>query len=158
MTARVYDPRVIEVCHYELRGLHVRNLVNSCCHTADPSDPEGMRHISVPEGSLGTLTGEVVAFVYELYSKFIGESAGLSYDEYVRIILDPELLRQYMRDVPEYRVFKANSGYAPYWDSVKQLSGPALVAAHTSLTIAWDDLPPETLEGGHYIPWFELIS
>jgi len=117
-----------------------------------------MRHISVPEGSLGTWTGEVVAFVYELYGKFIGESAGLSYDEYVRIILDPELLRQYMRDVPEYRVFKANSGYAPYWDSVKQLSGPALVAAHTSLTIAWDDLPPETLEGGHYIPWFELIS
>ncbi|MBI2633474.1 MAG: hypothetical protein HYW78_03785 [Parcubacteria group bacterium] len=130
----------------KISGLRVRAIEATCCHVSDPSSPDGFRHIDIPAGAIGTLTGDIVVFF-----------EGADEEACKKFATDAKRVKKTLRSPDIFLKIKSKS----YWERTKELTGDALLASRVSLTVLWDkiyEFEPDTKNCGSYIPWLELVS
>jgi hypothetical protein len=116
-------------------------------HTAEPSGPEGFRHFQVPEGTLGTPTGEVIIYY-----------AGANEEACKTLAVDNTRLKKLLEH-PE--LFAPVRNASNYWEAAKKLKGDEGLAASLALNVVWDNIPKNQTENGKflsYLPWLKLAS
>lgn len=131
-----------------VQGWRVRNRFDCGCHVFDI--PDDYRSVTIPEGAMGTLTGDMAVFpegVDEEACNCFAQDA-----EQIKCALKRNIL-------PNYQ--EALLGGQNYWQQTKTLAGENLLASRVAFIVKWDGIyeqEPETIKCASYTPWLELME
>ena len=128
-------------------GWRVQAVETLYFHIPEPSNSERFHHVQVPEGTLGSPTGEISIFY-----------AGSDEGSCQALAMDSGRLKKLMEH-PE--LFASLRKTLNYWGSSRKLKGEELLASSISLDVAWDSVPKNESSKAKflsYIPWLKLVT
>jgi hypothetical protein len=137
----------VSLINKDIAGWRVQTNETLRFHTLEPSGPDGFRHFQVPEGTLGTPTGEVNIYY-----------AGSNEEACKALALDTARLKKLLEH-PE--LFAPVRNASNYWEAVKKLTGDEALAASISFNVVWDNIPKNQTGNGKflsYVPWLKLAG
>jgi hypothetical protein len=153
------------ICHYELRGVRVKNLdPGSWLNLPDSSSPDGFRGMWIPTGRLGTLTGEVCAFLdkwergrdapFPIFES-VGEEA------YRAFVANANRVKSLLERAVVFAPLRSRLALVEkaYWDEIEGFTGEELMACYTQLGVVWDgifNLGANRASAASYVPLLEL--
>jgi hypothetical protein len=137
----------LSLSNKDIEGLRVQATQTLHFHTSDPSNPEEFRHFEIPEGTLGTLTGEITIY-YADSNEGACKAVAMDAGRLKRLLEHPEAFAQ---------LGKALN----YWEAAKNLKGDQSLAASISLNVMWDSVANSQSRKGKflsYVPWLKLVD
>jgi len=117
-------------------------------HVSDPDSPGGYRHFEIPEGTPGTITGNINIYY-----------AGAFQDVCRALALDSERLKKFLEH-PE--LFTPLRKAINYYQAANKLKGNEYLACWIQLDVQWDSVPQtDSSRRGKffaYVPWLKLAG
>jgi hypothetical protein len=116
-------------------------------HVTDPASSGSYRHLLIPEGTLGTTTGDLVIYY-----------AGASIEAARTLALDAKRLRMLLEHPERFAAVRNTMNYI---GAVQKLKDDDRLAASIGPDVRWDSAPKEAVAGAKcwsYIPWLRLAA
>jgi hypothetical protein len=137
----------VSLFNKDIAGWRVQAVEPLYFHIPDPSNTERFRHVQVPEGTPGTLTGEIGIFYADSDE---GSCQALARDSgrLKKLLEHPEGFASLRKTLN-------------YWGAAHKLKGEERLASSILLNVAWDSVPKN--ESGKakffsYIPWLKFVA
>ena len=137
----------VAVFNKDVSGWRVEAMEPLHLHVSDSSSPTGYSHFHIPQGTAGSLTGNI-AIYYADANREAAES----------LARDAARLRASLEH-PER--FAALRNAINYIGAAHKLKGEEFVAATIQLDVVWDSVPRDGAKRGKflaYLPWLRLAA